>query len=315
MPRAAAPIRYALLSLILAAGAAYAAASGALPAYIAAAIADSTRPPEDSARDADRKPGETLVFAGVKPGMTVLELAPGKGYYTRLLSAAVGPTGKVYSVASTPRPGAPPPTVQAIAADPHYSNVKPIVKKPADPLTLPEKVDLVWTSQNYHDFHNFPDIDIAAINKRVFDVLKPGRHLPGARSFRRSGLGARDTNTLHRIDEDTVKQEVEAAGFKFVGESNILRNKADPRTAKVFDPLDPGSHRSVHPEVPQALSSSRVRGSSSPAKYLRSAATKTCSAAAAGAAGLAGWLEASPSSAATSPAACANSVMQERNLR
>jgi predicted methyltransferase len=207
-----------------------------LPPYIAAAIANTGRPSEDTARDADRKPGPTLAFAGVKPGMSVLELAPGKGYFTRLLSATVGPTGKVFSVTSEPKPGAPPPAVQAIAADPHFSNVTPIVKKVADPLVLPEKVDLVWTSQNYHDFHNFPDIDIATINKRVFDVLKPGGTYFVLDHSAQAGSGARDTNTLHRIDEDAVKQEVEAAGFKFVGESNILRNKADPRTAKVFDP-------------------------------------------------------------------------------
>jgi predicted methyltransferase len=236
MPRAARLISFAVLTLMSAAGGAYAARDSALPAYIAAAIADSARPAEDTARDAARKPGETLIFAAVKPGMTVLELAPGKGYYTRLLSAVVGPNGKVFAVSSTPKPGAPPPPVQAIAADPHFSNVTPIIKAVADPLVLPENVDVVWTSQNYHDFHNFPDVDIATINKRVFAALKPGGTYFVLDHSAQNGSGARDTNTLHRIDEDTVKQEIEAAGFKFVGESNLLRNKADPRTAKVFDP-------------------------------------------------------------------------------
>jgi predicted methyltransferase len=236
MPRAARLISFAVLTLMSAAGGAYAARDSALPAYIAAAIADSARPAEDTARDAARKPGETLIFAAVKPGMTVLELAPGKGYYTRLLSAVVGPNGKVFAVSSTPKPGAPPPPVQAIAADPHFSNVTPIIKAAADPLVLPENVDVVWTSQNYHDFHNIPDVDIATINKRVFAALKPGGTYFVLDHSAQNGSGARDTNTLHRIDEDTVKQEIEAAGFKFVGESNLLRNKADPRTAKVFDP-------------------------------------------------------------------------------
>jgi predicted methyltransferase len=232
-----APMLAAAALALAAAAAAYAATSGALPPYIAAAIANTGRPSEDTARDADRKPGPTLAFAGVKPGMSVLELAPGKGYFTRLLSAAVGPTGKVFAVSSPPRPGAPPPAIEAIAADPHYSNVRAVVKKTnTEPLVLPEKMDLVWTSQNYHDFHNFQDIDIATINKRVFDALKPGGIYLVLDHSAESGSGARDTNTLHRIDEDTVKQEVEAAGFKLVGESNILRNKADTRTAKVFDP-------------------------------------------------------------------------------
>jgi predicted methyltransferase len=233
---AAAMLAVAASTLALTAGAVHAAQSGALPAYIDAAIANSARPPEDTSRDANRKPGPTLAFAGVKPGMRVLELAPGKGYYTRLLSLTVGPTGKVFSVTSAPKPDAPPPTVQAIAADSHFSNVTPVVKKVTDPLVLPEKVDLVWTSQNYHDFHNIPDVGIDAINKRVFDALKPGGIYLVLDHSAQAGSGARDTNTLHRIDEDTVKQEVEAAGFKLVGESNILRNKADPRTAKVFEP-------------------------------------------------------------------------------
>ena len=232
-----APMLAAAAVLALAAAAVHGAPSSALPPYIAAAIADSARPAEDTARDADRKPGATLAFAGVKPGMKVLELAPGKGYFTRLLSATVGATGKVYAITGPPKPGAPPPAVQAIAADAHYSNVNAIVKPTsAEPLVLPEKVDLVWTSQNYHDFHNLTDVGIDAINKRVFDALKPGGTYLVLDHSAEAGSGARDTNTLHRIDEDTVKKEVEAAGFKFVGESNILRNKADPRTAKVFDP-------------------------------------------------------------------------------
>ena len=211
------------------------AAGGAFPAHIAAALDSSARPSEDKARDAERKPGETLVFAGLKPGMKVLELAPGKGYFTRLLSLAVGPQGHVYAVSGAPKPGAPPPAVQAIAAESGFSNMTPIVKKTAEPLELPEKVDLVWTSQNYHDFHNLQDVDIATINKRVFDALKSGGTYLVLDHAAQPGSGARDTNTLHRIDEEQVKKEVEAAGFKFVGDSNILRNSADPRTAKVFD--------------------------------------------------------------------------------
>jgi len=214
----------------------YAVGDPALPAYIEGAVSDSARPATDTERDAGRKPGATLAFAGVKPGMTVLELAPGRGYYTRLLSVVVGPQGKVFAVSSAPKPGAPQPPVQAIAADAHYSNVTPIVKAVSDPLVLPQKVDLVWTTQNYHDFHNLTETDVASINKRVFDALKPGGTYFVLDHSAEAGSGARDTNTLHRIDEDTVKKEVEAAGFKFVRESEILRNKADPRTAKVFDP-------------------------------------------------------------------------------
>ena len=211
------------------------AGAASIPAYISAAVADSARPAEDKQRDAERKPAETLAFAGVKPGDTVIELAPGKGYYTRLLSAVVGAKGKVYAVSSPPKPGAPTPPVQAIAADPHYGNVSVELQRAAE-LKLPQGADLVWTSQNYHDFHNIPDVEVATINRAVFAALKSGGTYLVLDHAAEAGSGPRDTNTLHRIDEETVKTEVPAAGFKLAGESDILRNKSDPHTAKVFDP-------------------------------------------------------------------------------
>jgi predicted methyltransferase len=238
MQRAAIVSLAALLTFALAS--AYA-AGGTLPAYLTAAVGDSARPAEDTQRDADRKPGETLAFAGVKPGEQVVELAAGGGYFTRLLSAAVGPKGKVTVIVSPPKPdaaaGAPLPgaPVRAIAADPHYANVQISVQRVAE-LTVPEKADLVWTTQNYHDFHNIPDVDVATINKAVFAALKPGGTYFVLDHAAEAGSGARDTNTLHRIDKATVIKEVEAAGFKLKAESGILANKDDPHTAKVFDP-------------------------------------------------------------------------------
>src|SRR6516225_2727494 len=221
--------------LIPALTASLASAAPAVPAYISAAVADSARPTEDKQRDADRKPAETLAFAGVKPGDTVIEIAPGKGYYTRLLSAVVGPKGKVYAVGPQPKPDAPPPAVQEIAADPHYGNVTVSLQKIAE-LKLPEGVDLVWTTLNYHDLHNVHDLDVAKVNSAFFAALKPGGTYFVLDHAAEAGSGSRDTSTLHRIDEETVKQEVTAAGFKLVGEGEVLRNKSDPHTAKVFDP-------------------------------------------------------------------------------
>src|SRR5215813_10809611 len=151
--RAAGAAAASLLMAVL--GESIASAAPSIPGYIGTAVADSARPAEDKQRDAERKPAETLAFAGVKPGETVIEIAPAKGYYTRLLSAVVGAKGKVYTVTSPPKPDAPPPPVQAIAADPHYSNVTVSLQKVPD-LKLPEGVDLVWTTQNYHDIHNIP---------------------------------------------------------------------------------------------------------------------------------------------------------------
>jgi predicted methyltransferase len=231
----------AIVALSMCAASAYAGLSlKKVPAYLTAAVADPARPEADRARDADRKPAETMHFAGIHPGQVIVELAPGGGYYTRLLSAAVGPKGKVYAVISPPKPDAPPnapvpgAAVRAIAADAHYANVTVTVGRVAE-LNMPDKADLVWTTLNYHDFHNIPNTDIATINKAIAGTLKSGGVYFIGDHAAEAGSGARDTNTLHRIDKAAVIQEVEAAGFKLESESNLLANKDDPHTGKVFD--------------------------------------------------------------------------------
>jgi predicted methyltransferase len=236
MERAAILAAAALLTLGLAIPSAYAAHHVSVPKYIAEAVADKARPAADTERDASRKPAETLAFAGVKPGDWVLELAPGRGYYTRLLSAVVGPKGQVSNYTlTTPKADAPPPPIVALAADPHYGNVKVTLSRLMD-VKPTNSFDVVWTTQNYHDFHNIPNIDVAAINHAIFESLKPGGIYFILDHAAEAGSGTRDTNTTHRIDEEAVKQEVKAAGFELVGESDILRNKDDPHTGKVFEP-------------------------------------------------------------------------------
>jgi predicted methyltransferase len=211
------------------------------PDVIAAAVADTTRPDSDRQRDANRKPAETAAFAGVKPGDQVAELLPGGGYFTRIFSKIVGPSGHVYALVPAPAPNAPPDAldvaarVKAIAADPNYSNVS-VVVEPFSELKTPAPVDLVWTSQNYHDLHNYPGIDIAVFNQLVFEALKPGGTYLILDHAAEPGSGVRDTATLHRIDAETVKKEVLAAGFVFVASSELLRDPGDGHAVKVFDP-------------------------------------------------------------------------------
>jgi predicted methyltransferase len=211
------------------------------PDPIAAAIADPGRPETDRSRDANRKPAETLLFAGVKPGDTVAELLPGAGYFTRLFSKVVGPNGHVYALVPAPATNAPADSpdfaarVKAIAAEPAYANVS-VVVEPFSELKAPVPVDLVWTSQNYHDLHNFPGVDIGTFNQLVFDALKPGGIYLIIDHEAEPGSGTRDTATLHRIDVETVKKEVLAAGFILVGTSDLLRQPGDSHSVKVFDP-------------------------------------------------------------------------------
>jgi predicted methyltransferase len=216
-------------------------ALAAAPAYLKAAVEDSGRPAADKERDANRKPVETLEFAGVKPGEKVSELIPGGGYFTRLFSKIVGAKGKVYAWVP-PRPANAPADqpdrtapIKALAAEPAYANVT-VVQQLPDAGLAPEPVDLVFTAQNYHDIHNSKAIDAAGFNKAVLAALKPGGTYLVIDHSAEKGSGVRDTETLHRIDEEAVKSEVTAAGFEFVAASKVLANAGDPRTAKVFDP-------------------------------------------------------------------------------
>ena len=207
---------------------------------IAAAVADPARPQADRDRDADRKPAECIAFAGLKPGQRIADLLPGGGYFTRIFSGVVGPKGQVFAVATPKRPDAPPDrpepsaAVRAIAADPHYSNVSVSVEKLAE-LKLPEKLDMVWTSLNYHDVHNVKDIDVGAFNKAVFESLKPGGTYIVIDHATAKGAGFSATSTLHRSDPDAVKAEVMAAGFEFAGASDVIANPADDHSARVFE--------------------------------------------------------------------------------
>jgi predicted methyltransferase len=210
------------------------------PGFITAAVADSARPAADTQRDAARKPAAMLEFAGIKPGETVVDLIPGSGYFTRLFSAAVGPKGRVYAVA-TARPADAPAdapdrsaAARAIAADPHYGNVT-VSQLRLKEFSVPAPVDLVWTSQNYHDVHNVKDLNVVEFDKAVFNALKPGGTFIVLDHSAQAGSGFANTETLHRVDEEAVKKEVESAGFKFEGASDALRNKDDPRTAPIFD--------------------------------------------------------------------------------
>src|SRR5580693_5261068 len=152
--------------------------SAASNAGVAAAVADSNRPDADKLRDANRKPVQTLEFLGVKPGEQIAELVPGGGYFTRIFSKAVGPTGHVYALVP-PRPANAPANapdrsaaIRALAADANYPNIS-VIELTMGKVAMPAPVDMIFTGQNYHDLHNFPGLDIAAFNKSVFDALKP----------------------------------------------------------------------------------------------------------------------------------------------
>jgi predicted methyltransferase len=212
-----------------------ASAQSAVPAAIAAAAADAGRPEADKARDAARKPAEIVAFAGVKPGDKVAEFLPGGGYYTRILAKAVGPAGHVYVLvpaAFAQREGALD-AIKAIAAQ--YGNVT-VLATDLTQFTLPEPIDLAWTTENYHDMHNGPTPSFGGINLATFRALKPGGIYFVEDHSAAPGAGATVTSTLHRIEPAAAIEEVTAAGFTLDAQSDLLANPDDPKTAGVRDP-------------------------------------------------------------------------------
>lgn len=205
----------------------------AIPDYVAAAVADPGRA-ADAKDDERRHIAEIVAFSGVKPGDKVLELVPGSGYWTRVFSSIVGADGKVYLAVPAPMEKYSEETKALPAA---LGNTE-LLMQPADALAAPAPVDVVFTAQNYHDYPNefMGPTDPAVLNKAAFDALEPGGVYIVIDHVAEAGSGVRDTDTLHRIDPALVKQQVEAAGFEYVGESEVLRNPADDHTLKVFDP-------------------------------------------------------------------------------
>lgn len=203
-----------------------------IPDYVAAAVADPGRS-VDAKDDARRHIAEIVAFTEAKPGDKVLELVPGSGYWTRVFSKVVGADGHVYAAVPEPMKKY---SEETMTLPDSLPNVEVLVQ-PAAALASPALVDVVFTAQNYHDY---PDefmgpTDPALLNKAVFAALKPGGTYIVIDHAAEAGSGVRDTETLHRIDAALVKQQVEAAGFEYVGESGVLRNPADDHTLKVFD--------------------------------------------------------------------------------
>ena len=224
------------IAALLAASCAIAASAEPLPANIAAAAKDPART-EQAKVDAVRHGPEILAFAGVQPEAKVVDLIPGGGYWTGLFSASVGSSGHVYAIWPAEYvkvDGDEVKPYREVAAK--YANVS-ILEQPAAGFAAPEKVDLVFTAQNYHDY---PDkfmgkVDPVAFDKAVYKALKPGGVFLVIDHQAEPGSGMRDTDTLHRIEGAIVKKQAAEAGFVFDGQSKVLRNPADDHKKAVFD--------------------------------------------------------------------------------
>ena len=206
-----------------------------VPDYIAAAVADVGRPAEQTANDAVRMPAEVVAFSGMMPGDVVVDFRPGGGYYTRIFSKVVGPEGKVYAVESAERVADGRmdrvEAVQAIAADPAYMNVEVVTPPFAALDEIGEPVDLVWTSNNYHDMVNAETPEgMVPFNEGVFRALRPGGTYIVVDHAAMRGTGYAETDTTHRIDAEALINDITAVGFELEEESDLMARPEDPRT-------------------------------------------------------------------------------------
>lgn len=193
-------------------------------------VSASDRAPDDVALDAGRKPSELLAFLGIKPGMHVAELGAGGGYTAELLARAVGPEGVVIGQNSKV-------LLEKFAEGPWSArlrkpvmhNVQRVDREFDEPLPSDRQdLDVVLINLFYHDTV-WLKTDRAKMNASVFRALKKGGTYVVADHSGRPGTGVTEAQTLHRIEESVVRQEVSAAGFAFVEEANFLRNAGDTR--------------------------------------------------------------------------------------
>jgi predicted methyltransferase len=209
------------------------------PDAIGTAVNDPTRTEADRTRDQRDHTVAVLKFLGIAPGMTVVDLFAGGGYYSEVIGRIVGSKGKVYMHNNA--------AYQTFIGDALTERVKGgrlqnVVKLDAEIGQLgipPASVDLVLMSMSYHDLYFKSDdwaVDPAALFTEVHAMLKPGGVLAIIDHVANAGTGSSDAQKLHRIDETFARSDIESRGFKFTGSSDLLRNPADDHSKTVFDP-------------------------------------------------------------------------------
>lgn len=200
----------------------------ALPADFDAKLA--ARPEADKVRDVARKPKETVELLGIQEGWTVVDVSAGGGWFTRVLSAAVGPKGKVLAqFGERPLQNNNGQAQKDLAAS--LGNVEP--QFVAMSGIAAGSADAAITALNLHDAFNFRGEEAGvAFVKDIYNVLKPGGV---AAIIDHEGKQGADNKELHRIGHDTVKSLIEKAGFEIVTDSELLNNPADDHTKSSSD--------------------------------------------------------------------------------
>ena len=218
---------------------------------VLAAEANAARPAADRARDRSRQGAAVLTFFRIGPGMTVLDLWSGGGYYTELLSHVVGGSGRVVAHNNTPYLEFARDDLAVRFAPGRLPNVERLLAE-NNQLALPAgRFDAVLMTNVYHDIYfvddkaGWPRIDGPKLLAEVFQSLKPGGVLGVTDHAALPGAPPETGGTLHRIDPALLKREITAAGFVLEAESDVLMNPTDDRTKSAFDPSVQGRTEQV----------------------------------------------------------------------
>jgi len=212
------------------------------PSRINRAIRNPARLPADLEQDERRRTADVLAFFGVEPGMMVLDLYSGGGYYAELLSYIVGPTGRVVAHNNTPHLKLAKDELAVRYANGRLDNVERLVAENNQLDLTPNMFDVILMIKSYHDVYlvnedlGWVKIDRPRLLREIFTALKSGGVLGIVDHAANPGALPETGGTLHRIDPSVIQHDMEVAGFVFGGAIDILRNPADDRSQVVFAP-------------------------------------------------------------------------------
>jgi predicted methyltransferase len=202
----------------------------------AAIVAAADRTDADRQTDQRRDPLKLLVFAAPRPGMKVLDMGAGGGYSTELMARAVAPNGVVYGQNPADIGERAKARFDARLKTPAGQNIVSVARPFDDPVPPDVRdLDLITFLFFYHDT-TYMAVDRAEMNRKLYAALKPGGTLVIADHSAKPGDGTSVGKLLHRIEEDALRREVEAAGFKLVAQGDFWRHPEDTRDFSIQPP-------------------------------------------------------------------------------
>lgn len=208
---------------------------------VSAAITNPDRTADDRERDERSRPDVILGLLNIEPGDTVADVFGGGGYYSELIAGVTGPEGDVILHNNTPYSK----WVMQQLQEKYIDNTVPGIRvqiSEVDNLQFsPSSLDAALMVMSFHDLYYYNpergwgNTDVSLFLGQLYEAMKPGGRLVIVDHAAFEGTGKSAAQDVHRLDEQFARQQIEAAGFSFVTESDVLRNPDDDKTKMVFD--------------------------------------------------------------------------------